>query len=138
MDIIRIGALEIRFLHDKDSTHGGLDMFEMLVPPNGQVPIPHHHESWDETVYRLEGQMTWTIAGKEVVTGPGASAFIPRGIVHHFNNSSGHPARVLSVLTPGVLGPAYFHEIAALLADGQPPDPARMGAVMRRHGLVPA
>jgi hypothetical protein len=36
-----------------------------------------------------------------------------------------------------VLGPGYFREIAALLAEGAP-DPAKMKAIMlRRHGLVP-
>jgi hypothetical protein len=36
-----------------------------------------------------------------------------------------------------VLGPGYFREIAALLA-GAAPDPAKMKAIMLRHGLHPA
>jgi hypothetical protein len=40
-------------------------------------------------------------------------------------------------LTPGVLGPGYFREIAALLAGGAP-DPVKMKEVMLRHGLHPA
>ncbi|HJU31313.1 MAG TPA: hypothetical protein VJ740_07660 [Hyphomicrobiaceae bacterium] len=40
------------------------------------------------------------------------------------------------MLTPGVLGPAYFREIASLLAAGAP-DPAKMKDTMLRHGLVP-
>ena len=43
-------------------------------------------------------------------------------------------------MTPGVLGPDYFNEIAAVLnaAAGGPPDRAAIGEVMRRHGLTPA
>jgi hypothetical protein len=49
-------------------------------------------------------------------------------------------AKVVSIITPGVLGPDYFREVAAVFADtsGGPPDLARIGEVMRRHGLTPA
>ncbi len=136
MEVIRIGALEIRFLRSKDDTGGSLDLFEFLVPPGARVPIAHYHESWDEAVYDLDGQMTWIIAGEERVLGPGEHAFIPRGVVHQFVNRGEAPARALSVLTPGVLGPAYFRDMAALINAG-PPDPAVMAATMRRHGLIP-
>ena len=46
-------------------------------------------------------------------------------------------ATCLSVLTPGVLGPEYFRELANLVALG-PPDEAAVRAIMLRHGLVPA
>jgi hypothetical protein len=38
------------------------------------------------------------------------------------------------------LGSDYFREFAAILnaAVSGPPDPAAIGAVMRRHGLTPA
>jgi len=65
---------------------------------------------------------------------------IPRGAVHRFDNQGAADAKVLIVATPGVFGPAYFREIAAVMADaaGGPPDHARMGEVLRRHGLTPA
>jgi len=39
-----------------------------------------------------------------------------------------------------VFGPAYFREIAEVLAAsaGGPPNLAALGEVMRRHGLTPA
>jgi quercetin dioxygenase-like cupin family protein len=136
-EIIRIGGVELRFLRSKEETGGSLDMFEMTLQPNARMPVPHHHESWDETVYGLAGTSTWRIGGREVEVAPGGTAFIGRGIVHGFENPGGGPATCLCVLTPGVLGPAYFREIAALVAGG-PPDLARMREVMLRHGLVPA
>jgi hypothetical protein len=47
---------------------------------------------------------------------------------------------MLAIVSPGVLGPNYFREIAAILkaSAGGPPDPKALAAVMRRHGLTPA
>jgi quercetin dioxygenase-like cupin family protein len=136
-EIIRIKGLELRFLQSKEDTSGSLDMFEMTVEPNARVPVPHHHESWDETVYGLSGVITFRIDGQDVALGPGETAFIGRGVIHGFRNDTQEPAICLCVLSPGVLGPGYFREMAALLADG-PPDPAKLKETMLRHGLVPA
>lgn len=136
-ETIRIGGLELKFLRDKRDTGGSLDMFEMTCPPEGRMPEPHYHRDWDETVYGLEGVTTFTVDGRELALGPGDTVFIPRGAVHAFRNTSGKPARTLAVLTPGVLGPEYFRELAALVAAG-PPDREAMRAVMLKHGLVPS
>jgi quercetin dioxygenase-like cupin family protein len=135
-EIIRIGGLELRFLHSKEDTGGSLDVFEMTAQPNARMPIPHYHESWDETVYGVAGTITFRVDGKDIALAPGESLFIPRGAVHGFRNDTQLPASCLCILTPGVLGPGYFREIGALIAGG-PPDPARMQEVMRRHGLIP-
>jgi hypothetical protein len=47
---------------------------------------------------------------------------------------------MLAVVTPGVLSPDYFRELAALVgaAASGPPDLTAIAAVMRRHGLTPA
>ena len=136
-ETIRIGGLELRFFQTKEDAGGSLDLFEMIVQPNARVPVPHYHESWDETVYGLTGALTWRIDGQDIVTKSGQSLFIKRGIVHGFRNDTEEAATCLCVLTPGVLGPGYFREVAALLASGAP-DPARMKETMLRHGLVPA
>ena len=49
-------------------------------------------------------------------------------------------ARALAIVTPGILGPGYFREVAAILdsAVAGPPDFAAIAAVMARHGLTPA
>jgi hypothetical protein len=58
--------------------------------------------------------------------------------VHHFANHDAQIARELSVITPGILGPDYFREIADVLNVGGPPNVERVMEVMRRHGLRPA
>ena len=135
-ETIPMSGLQVRFLRSKDQTKDSLDVFEMTVRPDGRMPVPHYHESWDETVYGLAGTTSWHIDGRDMPVGPGQSAFIPRGTVHGFRNDSGAPASCLCVLTPGVLGPDYFREVAELLA-GSAPDPAEIKRVMLRHGLVP-
>lgn len=136
-ETIAMGGLELRFLQDGAGTGGALDLFEMVVQPGARMPVPHYHESWEETVYGLSGVVTFRVAGQDVPLAPGESLFIPRGVVHGFRNDGPGPARCLCLLTPGLLGPGYFREIAGLLA-AQPPDAVAMAAVMRRHGLVPA
>ena len=135
-EIIRIGGLELRFLQDKVKTSGSLDAFEMTAQPNARMPIPHYHESWDETVYGLRGAITFRVDGQDIAVKPGETVFIKRGIVHGFRNDTPEPATCLCILTPGLLGIGYFREMAALLAEGSP-DPAKMKDTMLRHGLVP-
>ena len=135
-ETITIGGLTLEFLHSKDDTEGSLDAFRMTVQPGGRMPVPQFHESWDETVYGLDGTLTFTLDGQETTLPPGASLFIRRGTVHGFSNPSGAPATCLSILPPGVLGPSYFRELAALVATGAP-DPARVKEIMLRHRLIP-
>jgi quercetin dioxygenase-like cupin family protein len=137
-ELIKVGQLELRFLFTEAETGGALTLFEMTVPPGARVPGSHFHVEVDEAVYGLEGVLTYTIEGQKNQIGPGDRVFAPRGKVHHFVNDGAVPAKVLSVLTPGSIGPAYFRDIAAVVSAGGPPDPAKIAAVMARHGLVAA
>jgi quercetin dioxygenase-like cupin family protein len=136
-ELINLGTLQLKFLQSKHTTGGSLDLFEMTLQPNARMPIPHYHESWDETIYGLSGISTWRVDGKDIDVGPGETVFIKRGIVHSFTNHTSAPAVCLCLLAPGVLGPDYFREMAALLGGGAP-DPAKMRETMARYGLVPA
>jgi quercetin dioxygenase-like cupin family protein len=136
-ETINLGSLQLKFLQSKDDTGGSLDMFEMTLQPNARMPIPHYHDRWDETIYGLAGTSTWRIDGKEFDLAPGETVFIKRGVVHGFANRSTEPASCLCTLSPGVLGPQYFKDMAQLLSAGAP-DPARMKETMLRYGLIPA
>jgi quercetin dioxygenase-like cupin family protein len=136
-ETIEMGGLRLRFLQTKEDTGGSLDAFEMIVQPNARMPVPHYHETWDETIIGQMGVTTWRVDGKDIELTPGESLFIKRGIVHGFRNDSAEAASCLCILTPGALGTGYFREIAALL-DGGAPDPAKMKETMLRYGLVPA
>jgi quercetin dioxygenase-like cupin family protein len=136
-EIINIGPIKLKFLQTKDDTEGGVDMFEMTLQPNARMPIPHYHENWDETIYGLTGITRWRVDGRDVDVGPGETLFIKRGVVHEFNNRTAESATALCTLSPGVLGPQYFRDMAGLLGAGAP-DPAKMKETMLRYGLVPA
>ena len=137
---IRVGPMAIRFLLEGEASGGSVAVFEFDVPAGARLPAAHSHDGYEETMYGLEGVLTWTLEGRQVDVGPGEVLCIPRGVVHRFDNPHDVDARVLAIVSPGILGPDYFREIAAIVeaAAGGPPDLAGMAAVMRRHGLTPA
>ncbi len=136
--IIRVDHIEIRFLLEGKDSNGQLAMFEFTVPADARVPAPHSHTHCDETIYGLEGVMTFTVKGQPVDIAAGETCFIPRGAVHGFNNLKPANAKALAVVTPALIGPDYFREIAAIINSGGPPDLEKIKAVMISYGLVPA
>lgn len=122
------------------AVRGSVAVFEFDVPAGATVAAARSHDGYEETIYGLEGVLTWTIEGTPTDVGPGEALLIPRGAVHHFDNTHDVDAKTLAVVTPGILGPDYFRGVAAILnvAAGGPPDLAALGEVMRFHGLTPA
>jgi quercetin dioxygenase-like cupin family protein len=137
-EIIRVGQIEIRFLLESKHSNGQLAMFEFTVPAGAKVPAPHSHTHYDETIYGLDGVMTFTVNGQPMDIATGGTCFIPRGAVHGFKNLKPANAIALAVVTPALIGPEYFREMAAIVNAGGPPDLEKIKAVMTRHGLVPA
>ncbi len=135
---IHVGSLTIRFLVEGEDSNGSSAIFEVELPAGSNVPAPDSHDAYEETMYGLEGVLTWTVEGVPTDVGPGEALCIPRGAVHHFDNTHDIDAKALAIVTPGILGPDYFREVAAILdaAAGGPPDFAALGEVMRRHGLT--
>jgi quercetin dioxygenase-like cupin family protein len=137
---IRVGEIAIRFLLEGAQADGSAAVFEFDVPAGSKVAAAHSHDGFEETIYGLEGTLVWTVEGRAHEVGSGEVLFIPRGAVHQFANVGELDASALAIVTPGILGPEYFREVAAVLASfaAGPPDPAAIAAVMRRHGLTPA
>ena len=136
---IKIGELAIRFLVESGDSNGAVAVFEFDVPAGAKVPAAHSHDGYEETIYGLAGVLAWTIEGTPADVGPGDALCIPRGAVHRFDNVGDVDATALAIVTPGILGPDYFREVAEIVAAtaGGPPDLAAIAAVMRRHGLTP-
>jgi quercetin dioxygenase-like cupin family protein len=135
---IKVGPLAIRFLVEGEESGRSVAIFEFDVPAGMKVAAGHSHDDFDETIYGLAGVLTWTVEGKALEVGPGEVLYIPRGAVHQFDNAGDSDAKALAVVTPGILDPGYFREVATILdaAGGGPPDYAALGEVMRRHGLT--
>jgi len=137
---ISIGPLAVRFLVEGEASGGTVAVFEFDVPAGAKVPIAHSHDGYEETIYGLEGVLTWTVDGVPTEVGPGEAICIRRGVVHHFDNTGDVDATALAIVTPGILGPGYFRELAEIVhvSAGGPPDLTAIARVMRRHGLTPA
>ena len=130
------GQLTIDFLLEAADTNGSAAMFEFTVPAGAKVPVPHYHENFDETIYGLAGVMTFTVESQAIDVAPGETYFIPRGTAHGFNNLRQEEAKALAVITPALLGPIYFREVAEIINAGGPPDIGKLKQVMAKHGLT--
>jgi quercetin dioxygenase-like cupin family protein len=140
-ETINIGPLTVRFLVSGDAASGSVALFELTVPAAQRLAAPaHSHDHYEETIYGIEGVLTWTVDGKRIDVGPGQALCIPRGAVHRFDNAGSKDVKALCAITPAAIGPQYFRESAAVIdaAAGGPPDRVKMAEIMRRHGLTPA
>jgi len=140
-ETIRLGPLQVRFLITGENSNGSIAVFDLLVPAAQRLAAPaHSHDHYEETIYGIEGVLTWTVDGKPIDVGPGQALCIPRGAVHRFDNNGDRDVKALCVITPAAIGPQYFRESAEVInaAAGGMPDKAKMIAIMLRHGLTPA
>ena len=140
-ETIRLGPLAVRFLLTGERAGGSLALFELTVPGAQRLAAPaHSHDRYEETIYGVEGVLTWTVDGTPIDVGPGQALCIPRGAVHRFDNHGSQDVKALCAITPAAIGPQFFRESAAVInaAAGGPPDRAAMTEIMRRHGLTPA
>jgi quercetin dioxygenase-like cupin family protein len=138
-ETITVGQLGVRFLVEGGDSNGSVSVFECYVPANSRMPAPHSHDAFEETIYGLKGVTTWTVDGETTEIGVGEAICVRRGAIHAFENQAGDDATFLAIASPGVFGPAYFHEVGEVLAAsaGGPPDITALAEVMRRHGLTP-
>ena len=138
-ETIRIGPLGIRFLLSGDNTGGSVSVFEVTVPAGQKLAAPaNKNDAYEEVLYGIKGVLTWTIDGEAIEVGPGQAVCIPRGAVHRFDNFGTEDAKQLSIITPAIMGPAYFREASEMMnaAPGRPPDTAPMVELFRRHGMT--
>jgi quercetin dioxygenase-like cupin family protein len=138
-ETIKIGPLGIRFLLTGADSSGGVSVFEVLVPVGQKLAAPaHKNNAYEEILYGIEGVLTWTVEGTPIEVGPGQALCIPRGAVHRFDNLGNEDVKQLAVISPAIMGPAYFREAAEVIAaaGGGPLDRAKMVNVFRRHGMT--
>lgn len=135
-DPIHLGPITVTFSVDADMSNGTATVSRCDVADGAGLPVAHFHDAFEETIYGVEGVVTFVVDGESVAVGPGDTLCIRRGQVHTFAAESGNCA-FLAIATPGVFGPAYFLELADVLSGPGAPDPAAVGDVMKRHGLTP-
>lgn len=76
---------------------------------------------------------------KGSLPGPSMACRSSWGPVHGFANHGAVDAKTLTTMSPAVIGPEFFREMAVVIdaAEGSPPDRAKMVEIMRRYGLTP-
>jgi len=142
-EAIQMGAtgIRIRFLLTRQDTNGSMSVFEVRVPGGQKIPAPaHKNDAYEEVLYGIEGVLTWTVDGTPIEVGPGQALCIPRGAVHRFDNLGTEDVKQLCLISPAVMGPAYFREAAEAIgaATGSPTDRAKMMEIFQRHGMTVA
>lgn len=137
---VQLGSLAIRFLVDAAESNGTHTVIEVTVPPGSQMPVPHSHDGFEETFLGTQGVVSVVVDGHEHSLERGDAVCVRRGQVHAFRNNSEDTVRFVAIAAPGIFGRPYFEEMAAEFASSgdEPPDRAKLGEIMRRHGLTPA
>jgi mannose-6-phosphate isomerase-like protein (cupin superfamily) len=120
------------------TTDGQLCLIEMRAPAGHGPPMHVHHDE-HEAFYVLEGELELICGGERSTAGPGAFAFLPRGIAHTFRVIGDRPVRMLSIGIPGGLERFFCEAGRPAEGDGLPPeapvDVAALGAIAARHNL---
>src|SRR6266702_1917607 len=89
-------GLSVRFLLTGAESNGSIATFELVVPGSQRLPAPaHSHDHYEETIYGINGILTWTVNGKQIPVGPGQALCIPRGAIHRFDNNGSEDAKAL-------------------------------------------
>ncbi len=125
-------------LLSSEETKGAATVMQMTMRA-GMGPPPHIHHSVTETVYVVDGTLTYQIDGNKIEGGPGSLFRIPADTLERFEPTSA--LRVVVTYEPGGIDkffaeagePAERHELPP--APTSPPDVERMIKIGARYGL---
>ena len=77
-ETIRLGPLAVRFLLTGENSTGSVAAFELSVPAAQRLMAPaHSHDHYEETIYGVEGVLTWTVNGRPIDVGLGPNPLHP-------------------------------------------------------------
>ena len=123
------GPIEIKATGEQ--TGATLTAFESVAAP-GEGPPLHLHTAEDEILYFLDGRFRMRI-GDELRDAPaGSFAFMPRDVVHTWQNIGQHPARLLAIFVPASPGMERFF---AAFAGLENPGPDSFAALAEDAGM---
>ena len=101
--------------------------------PGGTKSGFHLHRDSDEIAYVLSGEVTFLIGGEVTVGGPGACAFIPRGVSHAWKSIGPEAGRVLFLYAPGKAG-GFIEEQHRSERTRASMTESERAEMLRRHG----
>ncbi|MEA2418120.1 MAG: hypothetical protein QOE60_326 [Thermoleophilaceae bacterium] len=121
-----------------EDTGGEYGVPEAPFHHQGFGPPLHVHSREDEAFYVLEGQIRFRQGDDELVGGPGAWVWGPRGVPHAFKVES-KGARALVMVTPGGFERMFEEGGVPATQSAEPPDehydPEAAIAISKRFGF---
>jgi quercetin dioxygenase-like cupin family protein len=99
------------------TTNGVVDVWVEVVPPR-LGPPQHLHAHHDELFWIVKGTFLVKVADRTIRVSEGATLFLPRGIVHAFQNVGTDTGHLLIATLPGGVMRAYFEELRHLFSSG--------------------
>ena len=112
--MIRAFGLNMKVLLTTEATGGAIAVIMAWHKP-GEGPPDHVHYSQDEMFFIVEGTYELTVGDQTSVAGPSTIVFIPRNVVHRFENIGDTTACMLDWTLPGGQD-HYFKAISDLAA----------------------
>jgi quercetin 2,3-dioxygenase len=101
--------------------------------PKGNAIPEHYHEKHSETFFCLEGQLTMTANGEEIVLHPGDFLHVPAFTKHSYRLDS-HYTKFIGFLATGLFEP-FFHTLCDVYDDyifPSDPPPFRFDRVLQK------
>jgi quercetin dioxygenase-like cupin family protein len=128
---MKVMGAEVRFLCAAEQTDKAWSLMEVGLPLHAGPP-PHHHP-WDEAYYVVEGEVKFSIEGKERIVKSGDFVYAPAGTLHGFAGASAQPARMIIFDAPAH-AEAFFREVDREVKE-MPRDMAKVPAIGSRHQI---
>jgi len=124
-----------------DQTGGAYSLFEVTVGAGGgEGPHVQHRE--DECFYVLEGRFGFVVEGEQIEAGPGSLVYVPKGVLHAFENAGETTGKLLVSQTPGGAYEGFVEEVGEPVTDDSTQteespsnDPGRIAIVGAEYGV---
>src|SRR3954470_3151796 len=89
------------FIATGQDTSGRFGLYRWDMGAGAGGVQPHFHRTISESFFVLSGSIELFTGETWLESGPGDFAHVPEGGVHGFRNTSGEPASLLILFTPG-------------------------------------
>ena len=103
----------VRLVSLGTDTAGLMDVEEIEIP-SGVSIAAHRHLNADEAFYVLKGELAMRLGECRATVTRGAFAFVPRAVVHSFDNEGSQSARFLTWQMPAWGVERFFEALSKL------------------------
>lgn len=106
---LRLGDGVARILFSRERSGTGPFVVELTMPEGAASPLHVHDE--DETIFLLQGRVTFTVGSREIEARPNTKLVLPAGVAHAYRVEHAGRARWLVVTETGRLE-RYLRSVA--------------------------